>query len=182
MKIHRFVSVATLALAAAGAAQAQVFYAGGSLGGSYWDVEEVPGASIDQSDFGFKVHLGFEFSPYVAVELGWADVGKARFSGSGISGDLKGSGAYLDLVGTLPIAEGWVLLGRFGAFNGKAKGTVSGLGSTSDSGNDVKFGVGFEWHVSRQVAIRGEWERYRFEVFGDQGDVDLWSAGVNVRF
>jgi OOP family OmpA-OmpF porin len=181
MRIQRLIAVAILALGAAGAAQAQSLYVGGSLGGSYWDVDEVAGVSIDESDFAYKIHFGVELSPYLGVEIGWADLGKARFSGSA-SGDLKGSGAYLDAVGTFPLAEGWGLLGRIGVFNGKAKGTVSGLGSTSDAGTDVKFGVGFEWHVTRQAVVRGEWERYRFDVFGERGDVDLWSVGVNFRF
>jgi OOP family OmpA-OmpF porin len=182
MRIARAIAAAALALGAATAGQAETIYFGGNLGASDWKVENVPGASVDKSDFGYKLHAGAYFVPYLAVELGWVDLGKTRASGGGTVAEIDGSGFFLDLVGALPVGEGWSMLGRVGAFNGKAKSAVAGLPTTSDSGTELKYGVGIQWGMNKQLLFRGEWERYRFDLDGDKGDVDFWSFGVNYRF
>jgi OOP family OmpA-OmpF porin len=182
--MKHFLRMAAAAVVAAGAmsAQAADFYAGGSAGASRWKIDDDPTFSIDKSDVGVKLFGGLQLHENFAVELGWAALGKAKFSGAGISGDVKGRGIFLDAVGMLPLSPQFHLLGRIGAFNGTAKGTVVGVGSTDDSGTDVKWGLGVGYALNKQTALRVEWERYRFDVFGDKGDVDLLSVGVAFKF
>jgi OOP family OmpA-OmpF porin len=175
--------IAALALSAIAAASAQAadFYIGASGGTTDWKVADEPGASIDKSDTGYKFMLGAQFHPNFALEGGYVDLGKAKYSGAYV-GDIKGTGWFVDAVGLWPMSPQWTLLGKVGVFNGKAKGTVVGLGSASDSGTDAKFGLGVQYSLSKNLALRGEWERYRFDVFNDKGDVDLWSLGVKFSF
>ncbi|MDH4390856.1 MAG: porin family protein [Aquabacterium sp.] len=98
-----------------------------------------------------------------------------------VSGNLKGHGYFVDLVGKLPLAQNWGLFGKVGLFHGKAK-VSAGNESDSDSGTSYKFGVGAEYALTKSVAVRGEWERYRFKVFGDAGNVNLLSVGVTLAF
>jgi OmpA-OmpF porin, OOP family len=182
MKIQRLVCVAALAAGVACLAQAQEVYVGGSFGASSWSIVNAPGASVDGDDVGYKVVFGSQLNPYLAVEIGWADLGKAKLTGAGVSGDLTGKGGFIDLVGMLQTSKDWWLLGRIGAFNGEVKGQVSGVGSDTDRGTNVKYGLGAQFDISRTTMLRAEWERYRFDHFGDNADVDLWSVGVNFSF
>ena len=170
-------------LASAVGAQAADFYVGGSVGGSRYQVDEEPGVRLlDKSDTGYKLFGGVQFIPQFALEFGYVDLGKLRAEVAPFAVDLKGRGAFVDAVGLLPVSDAVTLFGKVGAFNGKVKGRVSGLGSTDDSGTDVKFGVGAAYQVAPNLAVRAEWERYRFNVFDDKGDTDLVSVGVSYRF
>jgi OOP family OmpA-OmpF porin len=180
-RIHKIAAAACLA-AAAVAAQAADFYIGGSAGSSRWDVEDDPAFSIDKRDTGAKLFGGIALHSNFAIEAGYAWLGKAKFSGLGISGDVKGTGFFVDAVGLLPLGQKFSLLGKVGAFRGKADGTVTGLGSTDDSGTDIKWGLGAAYSFSPSTAVRVEWERYRFDVFDDKGDVDFLSLGVTFKF
>ena len=181
MKVKKLIAVAALALLSTTAAQALDLYGGVSLGASKWHINDEPGVTIDKSDTGYKLVLGAQFTPNIGAELGYASLGKVKISGAGVSGEVKGSGWFADLVGTLPLSGSLSGFAKVGVFNGKAKASGAG-GTASDSGTDVKYGVGLSYAMSKSVDLRGEWERYRFNLSGDKGDVDLFSAGVNFKF
>lgn len=185
MTIQRLVAVAAVALCTSLTSQAADLYVLGAVGASKWNTEDVAGVSIDKSDTGYKLGLGAQFSPNLAVEGGYANLGKAKLSGAGGSGSIKGNGLFVDLVGLLPLSSEVNAFAKLGVFNGHAKVHATGLAGVlneSDSGTDVKFGLGLSYAVSKTVQVRGEWERYRFKVWGDKGDVDLLSVGVTVGF
>lgn len=185
MTIQRLMAVAAMALGASLSAQAADLYALGSVGASKWNVDDIAGVNLDKSDTGFKLGLGAQFSPNLAVEGGYATLGKAKLSGPGGSGSIKGNGVFVDLVGLLPLSSEVNAFAKLGVFNGHAKAQATGLAGVvneSDSGTDVKFGLGLSYAVSKTVQVRGEWERYRFKVWGDKGDVDLVSVGVTFGF
>lgn len=180
MKLKQITVVAALAALSATAAQAVDLYGGVGFGASKWSINDIPGVAIDKSDTGYKLVLGAQFTPNIGAELGYAALGKAKFSGGG-SGEIKGSGWFVDLVGTLPLSGDLSGFAKLGIFSGKASASGAG-GAASDSGTDVKFGVGLSYALSKSVDLRGEWERYRFNLSGDKGDVDLLSLGVNFKF
>ncbi|HET9822966.1 MAG TPA: outer membrane beta-barrel protein [Burkholderiaceae bacterium] len=162
-------------LAAMGVAHAQGLSVGGSLGTSHYKGDAIGGLSTDRSGDAGKVYGGYSFSPNFGLELGYATLGK--FSSAADS--LKGKGAYLDAVGTWPLGTKVSLLGRVGAFGGRLE---SGLAGATDSGTNVKVGAGLQYDVDRNLGVRGEWERYRFDAFGSKANTDLYSIGVNYRF
>lgn len=180
MTLKHITAAAALALLSTTAVQAADFYAGVNLGASRWSVADMPGFTIDKSDTGYKLVLGSQFTPNIGAELGYVSLGTAKFSGGG-TGEIKGSGWFADLVGTLPLTGNLSGFAKLGVFNGKAKASGAG-GTASDSGTDVKYGLGLSYALSKSVDLRGEWERYRFNLSGDKGDVDLLSVGVTVKF
>lgn len=155
-------------------AHAESPYVGGSLGSSHYKGSDIGGLSTDRSSTGGKLYGGYGFTPNLAVEAGYADVGKA----SSAAGDVKGKGVFVDLVGKVPISESFSALGRVGAFNGKA----STSGGVSERGTQAKYGLGVQWDMNKQTGIRGEWERYKFKAFGNNADADLYTVGVNYKF
>jgi OOP family OmpA-OmpF porin len=153
---------------------AEGLYVGGSLGTTRYKGDDIGGLSTDRSSTGGKVYGGYEITPNVAVELGYADVGKA----SSAAADVKGHGVFVDAVGKVPLMDNLSALGRIGAFNGHAKSN----NGPSDSGTDVKVGLGLQYDLNKQASIRGEWERYRFKAFDTKADADMYSIGVNYKF
>ena len=167
--------VVCTALLVGAAAHAEGLSMGGSLGSSRYKGDAIGGASTDRSDSGGKVYGGYSFSPNFGLELGYASVGKF----SSALGDAEGRGTYLDAVGTLPLGNRFSLLGRVGMFGGRFENTAVG---GTDSGTNVKFGAGVQYDIDKNLGVRGEWERYRFDSFGSKSNADLYSVGVNYRF
>ena len=173
--IFSMAALVSFAVQAQQAPPAQRGYVGGSLGYTDFRGPDIGGQSTDRHDTGFKVHGGWEFSPYFAAELGYAYLGKP---GSG-AGEIKVEGVFIDAVGTFPVSPGFSVLGRIGAFNSKVKSERLG---DSDRSTDVKFGVGVQYDINPQMNVRGEYERYRIDAFDVKTDHDMWSIGVNYRF
>ena len=166
------------ALLGAAAAHAEGLSIGGSLGSSRYKGDDIGGLGTDRSDTGGKIYGGYQFTPNFSLEGGWVGLGKYSASGS----ELKlNNGVFLDAVGTFPVAQDFSLLGRVGVYNGKADRTVNGV-NDSERGTDVKYGAGVQYDLSKNTAIRGEWERYRVKALDIKDNTDLFPVGVNYRF
>lgn len=167
-------ALTTTALLAAFGAHAEGLSIGGSIGSSHWKGDDVGAASTDRNDTAYKLYGGYGITPNFGVELGYANVGK--FSSG--AGSLKADALYLDGVGTLPLGNGFSALGRVGVFNGKLDSSLAG----SDRGTSYKVGAGVQYDIDKNLGVRGEWERYRFDALGTKANTDLYSVGVNYKF
>lgn len=165
-------AVTALAAAAPALAQDSPFYGGLNLSVPRWD-DAVNGVSGSNSGTGFKVYGGWQATPNFALEAGAMGLGSLK----GSTGDVRARGAFVDAVGTLSIAPQWNLLGRVGVLNAK---TSSPTGS--DRGFGVKLGAGAEYQISKTLAVRGEWERYRLNAFGSHPNTDQLSLGLKMGF
>lgn len=160
--------IAIAAVVAAGSSFAQNAYVGGNVGKSDWKADSINGVPGDNKGTSYKLYGGYAFNPHLALEAGYADLGKL----SGPIGSTKGRGPFVDAVGKLPIANDFSAIGRVGVFNGKLSGP-----NGSDSGTNAKFGAGLQYDLSKTSAIRGEWERYRFNAFNSKTNADQLSIG-----
>lgn len=153
--------------------------------------------SITNSDkpTGFKIFGGYQLNRHFALEGGGFDLGRFEFVATTIpagtlTGTMKLKGAYLDLVGILPVTEKFSVFGRVGANHAKATDTFTGTGrvrvlnpNPSKSDTNIKFGVGLQFAFSERLAMRAEVERYRIDdAVGNKGDIDLASIGLVYRF
>ncbi|WP_332854506.1 OmpA family protein [Duganella sp. S19_KUP01_CR8] len=154
------------------------------------------GASVtafntDERDTGYKLFVGKQLNRYLAVELGYFDLGKFGFnattSGNGtLNGQAGFRGANLDLLAQLPLTERLSLLGRVGANYAKTSTHFSGNRLAAVTGPDhsehkfnPKAGLGLEYKLSEALALRGEVERYRLnDAVGNRGNVDLLSVSL----
>ncbi|RFP10699.1 MULTISPECIES: OmpA family protein [unclassified Duganella] len=154
------------------------------------------GASVtafntDERDTGYKLFVGKQLNRYLALELGYFDLGKFGFnattSGNGtLNGEAGFRGANLDLLAQLPLTERLSLLGRVGAnyaktsthFSGNRLAAVTGPDQSEHKFNP-KAGLGLEYKLSEALALRGEVERYRLnDAVGNRGNVDLLSVSL----
>jgi OmpA-OmpF porin, OOP family len=162
------------ALLAGAAAHAEGIIVGGSLGRSHYKGDDIGGAATDRSATGIKLYGGYEFTPNLSLEAGYADLGKFNSA----AGDVKADALYADIVGTLPIAQGFSALGRLGIASGKLDSSLQG----SDRGTGIKVGAGLQYDLDKSLALRGEWERYRIDALGSPSNTDVYSVGVHYRF
>ena len=147
--------------------------------------------STDERDTGYKLFVGKQLNRYLALELGYFELGKFSFnsttSGNGVfNGEAGFRGANLDLLAQLPLGERLSLLGRVGAnyakasthFSGNRLNAVTGP-NPSERKLNAKAGLGLEYKLSEALALRGEIERYRVnDAVGNRGDVDLLSVSL----
>ena len=140
------------------------FYAGASAGLN----------SDDES--AWRLLGGYSVNRNFGVELGYHDTGESNIGGTGVDTNLW----ELVGIGRLPLDPRFSLYGKLGGYRGKVKG-----GGMSETNNDLTFGAGVQYDLSRQVALRGEWQRYADMgggPFNATSDLDVYSVGVLYRF
>lgn len=126
-----------------------------------------------ERDTAYKVMLGYQFLPWLAVEGGYFVLGKPYFTAETtapgqLRGEVRMRGLNLDLVGTVPLVGDLSALGRIGAQYAKSSGRFSGTGavvpldpSPREHQFNYKFGGGLQYAFSPAVLLRAEWEHYR---------------------
>lgn len=155
--------------------------------------------TADDTDTGFKIFGGYQFTRNFAIEGGYTNLGKARLDsvitsgGSGtVDGEWKGFSIDVAALGIIPLGDRFSFFGRAGVsiWTLDADVTVSGPGGTStisesESGVSPLLGIGAAYNITEKITIRAEYERH-FDV-GDENttgtsDIDLISLGVLFRF
>jgi OOP family OmpA-OmpF porin len=194
------------ALAATSAQAADTgFYVGGSFGqvnvsdfsGADLDAELAAqgitaSSSTDDTDTGWKVFAGYQFMKFFAVEGAYTNLGEAT-AHSIITAPVAGTvdttveteAWTVSALGILPLGDSFSLFARLGVnfWNADISAVGTGGGVTAavsedDDGTDMVYGVGAAYRFTKNLSVRGEWERYAL----DDADVDLWSAGVSWNF
>ena len=162
------------------------WYIGGSYGMTTFDISGVPaGVSVDDSDSGFKIFGGFQFTKNWGAEVGYVDFGKAGISGSvlGIpfTSDVGVTAFTFAGTGTLPLSENFALLGKVGLANWDAKVNVStgiGAGSASESGTDMFYGIGARYSFNKNLSVQVEFEQFET----DADSASMTSVGLRYKF
>ena len=214
MKNALGIIAAVLAVSAAGSAQAQSasWYGGVSAGQTKSNVSagEVndflrslgygsPVTSADDKDSMYKFALGYRFSPAVAIEGFYADLGEyssrsnvSTPSIGTVSANYQSKGYGIDVVLSAPITQEFSVYGRLGVMQSKTEAAFGSTGSVilaSNSGNKTKtgqhFGVGLQYDISPAIGLRAEVETFRKlgdDSTGGELKVDVVSLGAIFRF
>ncbi len=149
----------------------------------------------DDSDTGYKIFGGYQFGRHVALEAGYFDLGKFSFNAiteppGTLAGSAKIRGANVDVVGILPIIGKLAALGRVGLIYAETTDSFAGTGAVAvldpsprKHDTSYKLGLGLQYAFTEAFAVRAEAERYRInDAVGNDGDIDLLSAGLVYRF
>ncbi|MDE2371170.1 MAG: OmpA family protein [Burkholderiales bacterium] len=213
MKTFQVLKLLTLAgiapfIAAPSFAQDSYFYGGAGAGKSRTNLDDagvtstviapgpvVSGVSRDAKDNAYKVFLGYQFNPYVGMEIGYFHFGQFSWNATTVpAGNLHGQvrlqGGNLDLVGTLPITDKFSGLARVGVQMARTRDVFTGSGAAvvtnptpSQREADVKVGVGLQYAFSPNFMMRTELERFRInDAVGHHPNVNLYSVSFVVPF
>jgi OOP family OmpA-OmpF porin len=190
-----FVFLMTLLAGSAWSQEAGI-YIGGAIGrAEYRNACEGVTISCDHIDNAVKIFAGYQFNRYFAAEIGYADLGKSSANGvvSGVNVNATAESVAWELVGvaSLPVIDGLSLYGKLGFYRAETK--VSGTGaipgfsaflSESDRNSDATYGLGARYGITRNLALRAEWQRYVAVGGPDVGDndIDVFGVGLMYRF
>jgi OmpA-OmpF porin, OOP family len=174
------------------------WYVGGSVGQAEADrwCQGASGLSCDDNDTAWKIFGGYQINRHFAVEAGYTDLGEVSVRGAapGINASSNVAANALELVGIgrYPITNRFSVFGKLGFYRGEAEAgssfSVPGFsisGSEKETNSDVTYGAGLMFDLTRNLALRGEWQRYSDMgggQVGGQTDVDVMSVGLQVRF
>lgn len=156
------------------------FYVGGGLGISSFSDGCRLGGSCDDNDTAIKVFGGYQVNKYVAGELGVVDLGSAQSTAGGATDEFKVKAWELSAVGSLPLAQRFSVFGRLGLYFARAEENTNFSGDSSHTNNDLTYGVGVRYDFSRNLAVRGELQRYGDVGGGDVRRADIDLLGVSV--
>jgi hypothetical protein len=162
-------------------------------------------SSLDDSDLGWGLEIGYRFNRYIAVEAGYVDLGEALYEAiltvdDGIeefpvevSSRFVSAGPTAAVLGMLPLNEQFVVHAKAGLyfadtrFRGRVRDVEFAenlLHSEVDAGEkEVFFGVGGAWNINDRYSLRLEYQRY-LDVGDDdttETDVDLIALSVLFR-
>lgn len=179
---------AAIAVTSAAAAEVNPWYLSGVVGRSDFkinnaDFSPLTVTSIDKKDTQFGIAAGYRFSPFVAVELGYLDFGKAKISASylgiGVNAEGKANTIHASVLLAAPIADVWSIYGRLGAARTDRKITASASGlsiSDSEKKSEALFGIGFGYAFSNNFTGTLEYQKL------NDTDVSAVNLGFRVSF
>lgn len=130
--------------------------------------------SVSSTDTAIKLLGGFNITPNIAIEGAYADLGQVKANASTPSGTAqfkqKTTAFNLDLVGNLPLSNGFGLSAKVGVFDASSEATDDqGDASTTNSSTGLHFGVGGNYSFNKNVVGRLEYERYNDTGKNDDG-------------
>ena len=140
-------------------------------------------SDFDSKDAAWKLAAGMRVLPWLAIELNYADLGRAKLETTltAVSGgpaaiaiDRKVSGWGLDAVFAAPVAPRFSVYGRGGAYRSHLETSAQLSGSIVFTNGDSsqtfrsstlhetvgRVGVGVRWEAWRNGGIHAEYERY----------------------
>jgi OOP family OmpA-OmpF porin len=197
MQIKKFVPlVALLGLAASGLASAQSSpgyrapwdngfwgYVGGSAGESKFkrECDRLLVTECERKDTGWKVYAGGKMNEVLGLEVGYTDFGRIRASG----GNTEAWAIPVSLTAGAPLGSRFGVFGKVGGLYGRTDVDVSPT-SIFDRGHKSgwgwTYGVGATAGLTQNLQLRVDWDRYKLDFVGGRDDVDMLSAGLQLRF
>ena len=181
-------AAAGLAAPAIAAAQMQPesgFYIGASIGQMEADGDCRAGFTCDFKDSAWKLFGGYKLNRYFAVEGTYGDWGDIAINttvlGIPVSATSEIWSAGVAALGMLPLGgDRFALFGKAGIVYTEQKfiGTAPGVPTQTEkeTGSELHWGVGAMFNFTRNLGLRGEWERLQ------DSEVDIISIGIQYRF
>lgn len=128
----------------------------------------------DLKGTGFNVYGGYRMNESLGFEAGYRRILSDNITVYSTKVNAKVNGFQASVLGFLPLGQDVALFGRLGVNRLSAKATSSG-GSSSDSDTKALVGVGLDYAMSKEVALRAEFQK-------PASDVQVLSVGLKFNF
>jgi OOP family OmpA-OmpF porin len=156
-------------------------HAGLSLGQSELDINCPAGSPCDDTEQAFRAFAGGRFSNVFGGEIAYIKFGDFTRGG----GETDVEGVDLALMAGIPFANNWSVFGKLGGIYTQVDvtGTAPGLATGGENGWGPRAGVGLQMGLTRNWAIRADYDRYRIKVPGNgRENVDTFLIGAQYTF
>ena len=154
------------------------------------------GSSWENSDWGWKAQLGYQFNRNFALEGGYVNLGDVSYNASytqgTATGDYKVDGWDVAGLGILPLDNNFSMFGKLGVIDARVTadlfGTwLNGVGNANDAVTSWRpeYGFGAMYNFTRNTGLRLEFEQINGvgnSSTTGQANVDLMSLGATYRF
>jgi OOP family OmpA-OmpF porin len=162
-------------------------YVGGSLGVATTTASlnnsDVDLSVTDKTDQALSLRTGYRFNSNLAVEGGYADLGKMKYQQSGWpNGAIKTTLWHIDAVGILPLADKIAIFGKLGM----ARMNYEEEGYSAHK-TTPHLGFGVSYALAPTLDVRAEYDHYGKARFSEgEESLDLrssqFSLGMDYRF
>jgi OmpA-OmpF porin, OOP family len=155
-------------------------HAGVSFGNSKLDVDCPSGFPCDDKDQFLKGYAGGRFNNIFGLELGVMNFGKFQFGG----GNADGWGADVALMAGVPFGANSAIFGKLGVVYARteASATAPGINPGKERGWGGRWGVGGQLGLTKEWALRVDFDRYEVPFVGDHNDLEALTLGVQYTF
>lgn len=193
MKANKQLAVLAVALSAvSGSALAagndSGFYLGGGVGYSNHAGDCPNDSDCTRSATGFKAFGGYQFNPYLGLEFGYMDLGKAKSTTSVSEKTVATNSFTTAVLGMVPLGTQASLFGKVGLHWSKTKYRYSDKWNGHDAADETHTGflagLGGQYNFTPNLLGRVEWEWLNEgdKVGNYKGDIHLISASVIYKF
>jgi OOP family OmpA-OmpF porin len=184
MKAMKFLLPAAIGIGLAAPASAQEsapshYYLGATAGQGHWRSMCQNAPSCDDTNTTLSVFAGYRINPIFSAELAFRNYGMVHAS----TASIKGKGWEVDGLASWPVFEHFSVFGKLGIKRAVVKGDGT-LGGAKETNYGPTYGVGVQYEINKNIALRGEWQAYP-GLGGStlpKGDLDTLSVGALWRF
>ncbi len=181
-------------------------YIGANYGVSRYDIDGCGGFSCDETGKAWRVHAGYQFLPWLAIEGAYLNFGEAEVPGVLLNppvgttalptpSDLRTNAYVLSLVGRIPIGAA-ALFAKVGygavtaKFSGNSRVRNNTTGAITFFNSEARETDGkFVYGLGASVDFAGSW-RARFDWdrtnakdnINPEYDVSMYTLGIGYRF
>ena len=160
-------------------------YVGASAGESKFNTDCRQGVTrffdCDTRDTGFKVYVGGRVNEVFGLEVGYTDFGRIRASG----GDTNAWAIPITLTAGTPLGTRFGIFGKVGGLYGRTDVTADPdtlFDTGHKNGWGFTYGAGMTFAITPNLQLRADVDRYKLDFVGGRKDVDMVSAGLQLRF
>jgi hypothetical protein len=176
--LFRFLALAGIACLSFTGAFASA-YVGAAAGQGATEIDTGSGSpTFDANDLSFKVLGGYRVMKFFGVEGDYRDMGTQSDNVGGTDMDVATTAIDLFAVGVIPVGTAFEVFGKAGYSMWDADFDISGIGSGSDDGNDLAYGIGAAYTFGK-FALRMEYEQFDID---NTDNVSMASIGADFRF
>lgn len=175
-----------IAAAIAAPAFAGNTYIGGSVGRAEQKLSAA-GASVSDNDTATKIVGGYQFTPAVGVEAGYAILGESNIVGGVYSAGAEPKSFYVAVTGTMPLTPVIAGFVKLGAAHTRTDVFASDRGyfySARVNNGSVLAGIGASYAINKQLSLVAEYEHFG-KIVSEDGvslKADMLSVGVRFQF